>query len=100
MSSIVIARGVSYEFSNGRELFKHLNFSLDAKLSALVGPNGVGKTCLAKLIAGDLEPTEGVVRRIGSVKLFPQRKVPECVTVTEFLSVEYDDTGSATHFLR
>jgi ABC-type Mn2+/Zn2+ transport system ATPase subunit len=66
MSSIVIARGVSYEFSNGRELFKHLNFSLDAKLSALVGANGVGKTCLAKLIAGDLEPTEGVVRRIGS----------------------------------
>jgi hypothetical protein len=37
MSSIVIARGVAYEFSNGRELFKNLSFSLDAKLSALVG---------------------------------------------------------------
>jgi ATPase subunit of ABC transporter with duplicated ATPase domains len=45
---------------------------------------------LAKLIAGDLEPTAGVVRRIGSVKLFPQRKVPECVTVTEFVGVEYE----------
>jgi ABC-type multidrug transport system ATPase subunit len=100
MSSLVIARGVSYEFPNGRQLFQNLNFSLERKLSALVGPNGIGKTCLAKLIAGELEPTEGVIRRIGSVKLFPQRKVPECVTVTEFLSVEYDDTGSATHFLR
>ena len=37
MSSIVIARGVSYEFPNGRELFTNLNFSLDARLSALVG---------------------------------------------------------------
>ena len=90
MSSIVIARGVSYEFPNGRELFTNLNFSLDARLSALVGSNGVGKTCLAKLIVGDLQPTEGVVDRIGSVRLFPQRLQPECVTVTEFLSNGYE----------
>jgi ATPase subunit of ABC transporter with duplicated ATPase domains len=80
MSSIVVARGVAYEFPNGRELFRNLNLSLDRRLAALVGPNGVGKTCLARLIAGDLEPTGGVIRRSGSVKLFPQRQEPESIS--------------------
>jgi ATPase subunit of ABC transporter with duplicated ATPase domains len=88
MSAIVSARGVGYEFSNGRNLFSNLNFSLEARLSALVGPNGVGKTCLARILAGDLEPTEGIVVRNGSVTLFPQRQEPVPVTVAEFLSAE------------
>jgi ATPase subunit of ABC transporter with duplicated ATPase domains len=90
MSAIVSARGVGYEFSNGRNLFSNLSFSLEPTLSALVGPNGVGKTCLARILAGDLEPTEGIVRRNGSVTLFPQRQEPEPVTVAEFLSAEYE----------
>jgi ATPase subunit of ABC transporter with duplicated ATPase domains len=90
MSAIVSARGVGYEFSNGRNLFSNLNFSLQATLSALVGPNGVGKTCLARILAGDLEPTEGTVRRSGSITLFQQRQQPEPVTVAEFLSGDYE----------
>src|ERR1700732_4999162 len=89
MSPIVIGRGISHEFSNGRELFENLNFSLDGRLSALVGPNGIGKTCLAQLIAGELEPSSGTIRRMGPVKLLPQRQEPECATVDEFLSFEY-----------
>ena len=88
MSAIVSARGVGYEFSNGRNLLSNLSFSLGATLSALVGPNGAGKTCLARILAGDLEPTEGFVHRNGSVTLFPQRQEPEPVTVAEFLSAE------------
>jgi ATPase subunit of ABC transporter with duplicated ATPase domains len=90
MSAIVSARGIGYEFSNGRTLFSNLNFSLEARLSALVGPNGVGKTLLARILAGDLEPTEGTVLRNGSVTLFPQRQEPAPVTVAEFLSAEYE----------
>jgi ATPase subunit of ABC transporter with duplicated ATPase domains len=89
MSSIVIARDISYELPDGRELFKRLNFSLGARLAALVGPNGVGKTCLARLIVGDLEPSGGSIRRGGSVKLFSQRHEPDPITVAEFLAVEY-----------
>jgi ATPase subunit of ABC transporter with duplicated ATPase domains len=90
MSAIVIARGVGYQFPNGRSLFSNLNFSLEARLSALVGPNGVGKTCLARILAGDLEPTAGGVGRQASVTLFPQRQEPEPVTVAEFLSAAYE----------
>jgi ATPase subunit of ABC transporter with duplicated ATPase domains len=90
MSAIVSAHGVGYELANGRKLFSNLNFSLGDTLSALVGPNGVGKTCLARILAGDIEPTEGVVRRNGSVTLFPQRQEPEPVTVAGFLSERYD----------
>lgn len=89
MSSIVIARGVSYELPNGRELFQNLDFSLGSGLAALVGPNGIGKSCLAKLIAGELEPAGGVMRRNGSIRLFPQRLLPPPVTVAGFL-VDYE----------
>jgi ATPase subunit of ABC transporter with duplicated ATPase domains len=89
MFSIVIGRGISFELPNGRELFKDLNFSLDGRLSALVGPNGVGKSCLAKLIAGQLEPSTGTIRRARSVRLLPQRQEPEPITVSEFLCVDY-----------
>jgi ATP-binding cassette subfamily F protein 2 len=30
---------------------------------ALVGPNGAGKSTLLKLLLGELEPTEGMLRR-------------------------------------
>lgn len=89
MHTIVTVRGVSFEVSNGRRLFSDLNFSLEQKLTALVGPNGVGKTCLAKLLAGALLPTQGSVRRNVSLTFFPQRQGPESVTVDEFLTLDY-----------
>lgn len=86
MSPVIVARDVAYEFSNGRELFTHLSFSLSATRSALVGPNGVGKTCLARLLAGELEPTNGVIQRHGAVSLFAQREPPEPIAVADYLA--------------
>jgi ATP-binding cassette subfamily F protein 2 len=39
-----------------------LGIDLDSRI-ALVGPNGAGKSTLLKLMCGDLNPTEGAVRR-------------------------------------
>lgn len=87
MVSVVNVRGVSYEFTNGRQLFSNLNFALDDGLSALVGPNGVGKTCLARLLAGELEPTAGVIQRNSPIKLFPQRQEPDPITLRRGIAV-------------
>ncbi|MFC4315002.1 ATP-binding cassette domain-containing protein [Steroidobacter flavus] len=86
MSPVIVARDVAYEFSNGRELFKDLSFSLSALRSGLVGPNGVGKTCLARLLAGELEPSRGVIQRHGPVTLFAQRQPPEPIAVADYLA--------------
>jgi ATPase subunit of ABC transporter with duplicated ATPase domains len=89
MNSIVTCRDVSFELPNGRLLFQNLNFSLELKLTALVGPNGIGKTCLAKLLAGEMSPTAGAIRRQGSLTFFPQRLPAEAITVDHYLAFDY-----------
>lgn len=89
MNIAITLRGVSFELSNGRELFQNLNLSLDVGLTALVGPNGVGKTTLARLISGDIEPTVGTVRRNTAVTFFAQRQEPPAMTVDELLAFDY-----------
>lgn len=90
MAATVVACGLSFELPDGRELLRDLDLSLDTGLTALVGPNGVGKTCLARLLAGELQPSAGLVQRHGPVKLFAQRQDPQALSVAEFLGTDHD----------
>lgn len=85
MPSLLSAHGLSFELPNGRVLFKNLNFSLKNEISALIGPNGIGKTCLAQLLAGELEPSAGIINRQQGVTFFSQRQSPPKISVNEFL---------------
>ena len=50
-------------------LFEHVNLGLDLRSRvALVGPNGVGKSTLLKIMEGELEPTCGAVHRSGRLR--------------------------------
>lgn len=56
---MVDLKRISYETGN-RELFRNVSFTINAgDKIGLVGPNGVGKTTLLKIINGDLKPTFG-----------------------------------------
>ncbi|GMV29511.1 MAG: putative ABC transporter ATP-binding protein [Rhodanobacteraceae bacterium] len=67
---------VSYALPDGRRLFSGLNLDLDARRTALVGRNGVGKSILAELVAGQRVPATG--QRVSRVRTFhlPQRLAP------------------------
>lgn len=57
-------QGVSYqvtEDSREKEILKNINLTIDEGFVAITGPNGGGKSTLAKMIAGIIQPTEGKI---------------------------------------
>ena len=44
-----------------KEILKNINLKIDGKFTAVTGPNGGGKSTLAKLIAGIITPTSGKI---------------------------------------
>lgn len=57
--SNLIAHQLAYQLPNGDRLFPALNLSLPAGITGLVGRNGCGKSILARLLVGDLQPVSG-----------------------------------------
>ena len=66
---LVEMEGVQYSV-DGRKLFSGLNFPVVAGARVgIVGPNGSGKTTLLRLIAGELEPEAGTIKRANALKV-------------------------------
>ncbi|MCW2100571.1 UNVERIFIED_ORG: ATPase subunit of ABC transporter with duplicated ATPase domains [Pseudomonas psychrophila] len=71
-ATCVTLEGVSYQLPDGSPMFSDLNLHLDQRHTGLVGRNGVGKSVLAHLIAGDIAPTAGRCLRTGKVYYLAQ----------------------------
>lgn len=67
---ILGAMDVDFGYPGQEPLFKSLDFGIDMSTRiTIVGPNGVGKSTLIKLLLGEVEPTRGEVRRNRQLKI-------------------------------
>ena len=72
MGHIEVAH-LSHTLPDGRVLLDDASFRIgEGTAAALVGPNGVGKTTLIRLLAGDLTPQAGTVSASGGLGVMRQ----------------------------
>lgn len=98
--------GVSYALPDGTSLFSDLNDTFDLRHTGLVGRNGVGKSVLARILAGQVTPSQGRRVAAGSVHYLAQQvdAVADDATVADLAGVQRVlaalrriEAGSAAH---
>lgn len=60
---LVEATDLGYSYP-GRDVLQNLRFCLRPGLNVVLGGDGRGKSTLLRLIAGELQPTQGMLRRV------------------------------------
>lgn len=77
-----------------KKIVEHLSFLFaNGTRVGLVGPNGSGKTTILRLLTGEIEPSQGSVKKAGSLRVvyFSQmRELPEGVTLRRALAPDSD----------
>ena len=81
----VTARSLCYELPRGEVLFSNISFTWNFRRCALVGPNGVGKSTLAKIISGALTTTRGELLTDHKALYLAQLQERVSGTVAEYL---------------
>ncbi|OAO12865.1 ATP-binding cassette sub-family F member 1 [Blastocystis sp. ATCC 50177/Nand II] len=99
---IISVENVTFGYSPDHILLRNVDFGIHmSSRISIVGPNGIGKSTLVKLIEGELTPLEGEVRRnqrlrIGKYSQHFVDKLPMDVSAVEYLqhlypAVQYQD---------
>merc|ERR1711981_869552 len=68
---VIQVQEISFQYAEGSPwIYRDVEFGLDQDTRlALVGPNGAGKSTLLKLLLGQLEPNDGMIKRHSHVKM-------------------------------
>jgi len=84
----------------GKSLFHDLSFSMKRKKYGMVGANGIGKTSLAKILAGELTPSHGYVERSVEVQCLAQIQSPPAGhSVGEYIMDIWDHPNAVPELL-
>lgn len=75
VSPAVVCDRLSFCWPDGQPVFTELDLVLPPGRTGIIGDNGVGKSTLLRLVAGELTPSSGSVRTAGSCRWLPQRIV-------------------------
>ncbi|WEK28225.1 MAG: ATP-binding cassette domain-containing protein [Candidatus Pseudomonas phytovorans] len=86
-TSILTLDSVSLVLPDGRPLFTDLNETFDQRPTGLVGRNGVGKSLLGQVLAGQRAPSSGHCRRLGAVHLLNQQVIERSATLADLAQV-------------
>jgi len=67
---VLKASGLSYAYHDGHPIFRNVHLQLTrGNSAALVGPNGIGKSTLIKVLVGELQANEGTIQWGANVKV-------------------------------
>ncbi len=88
---LVALHDVSFATSDGRPLLDRIDLAFGSERTGLVGRNGIGKSTLLSIIAGEVPPAAGSVDRAGRIGLLRQSvRAPIGQTVAEALGIAAD----------
>ena len=91
---MILLQNISFGFPGGNLLFNHINLTIQSSIkSALVGSNGMGKSTLLKIIAGEIQPLNGSINIQGDIFYVPQMfgncnhlTIAECLKIDQKLN--------------
>lgn len=91
---LLVAKNITKNFAE-KVLFKNLDFTLSpGSRLGLIGSNGSGKTTLLRLIAGEINPDKGTIKRADEINIvyFDQHRlqIPDHISLKEALSPQGD----------
>ncbi|MEN6392468.1 MAG: ATP-binding cassette domain-containing protein [Anaerolineaceae bacterium] len=67
--SLITATGLGKSYGSA-DIFSGIDLAIPPRgRIAIVGPNGIGKTTLIRILVGAEEPSEGHIRRAKSLKI-------------------------------